>query len=226
MTRHKDVIPTSWPWHGQVKVTEINVIDHLKYGGKHGIVRWHTAKKFHGRNQRHDQSNTNSPKISPAPHQCHPNLHPTMQPHTCSPQLSKPKVMKNKKSEESDDNNIKRDHDIYDKLDETQDFKVADGIVFFTRTFRYLGSLISYNLRNKEDIKARIAAANASICALKEIWSNPHLDTYNWRRAILVVKSIWLICEEAYCRSLVWCRTGKIVLGNVRSRAFAVWPKS
>jgi len=87
--------------------------------------------------------------------------------------------MKNKKSEESDDNNIKRDHDIYDKLDETQDFKVADGIVFFTRTFRYLGSLISYNLRNKEDIKARIAAANASICALKEIWSNPHLDTYN-----------------------------------------------
>ena len=47
-----------------------------------------------------------------------------------------------------------------------------------------------------------------------------------WRRAILMVKSIWLIYEEAYCRGLVCCRTGKIVLGNVRSRAFAVWPKS
>ena len=121
----------------------------------------------------------NSPKISPAPHQCHPNLNPTMQPHTCSPQLSKPKVMKNKKSEESDDNNIKRDQDIYDKLDETQDFKVADGVVFFMRTFGYFGSLISYNLRNNEDIKACIAAAYSSIGALKEIWSNPHLDTYN-----------------------------------------------
>ena len=87
--------------------------------------------------------------------------------------------MKNKKSEESDDNNIKRDQDIYDKLDETQDFKVADGVVFFMRTFRYLGSLISYNLRNNKDIKARIAAANSSIGALKEIWSNPHLETYN-----------------------------------------------
>ena len=65
--------------------------------------------------------------------------------------------MKNKKSEEPNDDNIKRDHYIYDKLDETQDFKVADGIVSFTRKFRYLGSLISYNLRDDEDIKARIS---------------------------------------------------------------------
>ena len=64
-------------------------------------------------------------------------------------------------------------------LDETQDFSVADGFVSFTRTFRYLGSLITYNLRDDEDIKARIAAANASMGALKEIWSNPNLNTYN-----------------------------------------------
>jgi hypothetical protein len=87
--------------------------------------------------------------------------------------------MKKKKSEEPDDDNIKREHDIYDKLDETQDFIVADGIFSFTRTFRYLGPLISYNLRNNKDIKARIAAANASMGALKEIWNNPYLDTYN-----------------------------------------------
>ena len=87
--------------------------------------------------------------------------------------------MKNKKSEEPNYDNIKRDHYIYDKLDETQDFKVADGIVSFTRKFRYLGSLISYNLRDDEDIKARIAAANASMGALKEIWSDPNLNTHN-----------------------------------------------
>jgi hypothetical protein len=52
-------------------------------------------------------------------------------------QLSMPNVMKKKKSEEPDDDNIKREHDIYDKLDEIQDFIDSSGIVFFTRTFRY-----------------------------------------------------------------------------------------
>ena len=45
--------------------------------------------------------------------------------------------------------------------------------------FKYLGSLISYNLRDDNDITARIAAANASMGALKELWRNPHLDMYN-----------------------------------------------
>jgi hypothetical protein len=67
---------------------------------------------------------------------------------------------------------------MYDKLDETQDFTVADGFVSFTRTFKYLGSLICYNLRDDEDIAARLAAANASMGRLKEVWRNPHLDIY------------------------------------------------
>jgi hypothetical protein len=69
-------------------------------------------------------------------------------------------------------------HEMYDRLDETQTFQVANGFVRFTRTFQYLGLLISYNLRNYDDITARIAAANASIGALKEVWRNPHLDVY------------------------------------------------
>ena len=40
----------------------------------------------------------------------------------------------------------KREHAMYDQLDETQDFPVTDGFVSFTWTFRYLGSLISYLL--------------------------------------------------------------------------------
>ena len=68
---------------------------------------------------------------------------------------------------------------MYDKLDETQNFPVADGFVSFTRTFRYLGSLISYNLRDDDDITSRLAAANASMGRLTEVWRNPHLDVYN-----------------------------------------------
>ena len=55
-------------------------------------------------------------------------------------------------------------HKMYDRLNEPKDFLVADG------------SLISYNLHDDDDITARIAAANASMGALKELWRNPHLD--------------------------------------------------
>jgi hypothetical protein len=81
--------------------------------------------------------------------------------------------------EEHDPGQTEREHDMYDQLDETKNFSVADGFVSFTRTFKYLGSLISYNLRDDDDITARIAAANASMGALKELWRNPHLDMYN-----------------------------------------------
>ena len=86
------------------------------------------------------------------------------------------------------------EHDMYDQLDETKNFSVADGFVSFTRTFKYLGSLISYNLRDDDDITARIAAANASMGALKELWRNPHLDMYNKYllfRAILMNLLLW-----------------------------------
>jgi hypothetical protein len=81
--------------------------------------------------------------------------------------------------DEHDPGQTEREHAMYDKLDETQNFPVADGFVSFTRTFRYLGSLISYNLRDDDDITSRLAAANASMGKLKEVWRNPHLDVYN-----------------------------------------------
>jgi hypothetical protein len=77
--------------------------------------------------------------------------------------------------EEHDLGQTEREHKMYNRLDEMKDFPVADGFVSFTRTFRYLGSLISYNLQDDDDITARIAAANASMGALKDLWRNPHL---------------------------------------------------
>ena len=78
-----------------------------------------------------------------------------------------------------DPGQTEREHAMYGKLDETQNFPVADGFVSFTRTFRYLGSLISYNLRDDDDITSRLAAANASMGKLNKIWRNPHLNAYN-----------------------------------------------
>ena len=66
----------------------------------------------------------------------------------------------------------------YDALPDTQQFEVADGYVNFCRTFKYLGSRISYNLRDDANIEAQLAVANQSMGALKEVWCNPHLDTY------------------------------------------------
>jgi hypothetical protein len=48
--------------------------------------------------------------------------------------------------EEHNPGQTEREHDMYDRLDETKNFSVADGFVSFTRTVKYLGSLISYNL--------------------------------------------------------------------------------
>jgi hypothetical protein len=58
---------------------------------------------------------------------------------------------------------------IYDKLDKTKDIAVENGYVTFMQLFRYLGSLISYNLRDDDGVTARVAAATASMGALKEV---------------------------------------------------------
>jgi hypothetical protein len=78
------------------------------------------------------------------------------------------------------DNEEKADHKgaIYDKLDDAKDIAVNNGYVTFTRLFKYLGSLISYNLCDNEDVTARVATANASMGALTEVWQNPHLNLY------------------------------------------------
>ena len=79
-------------------------------------------------------------------------------------------------------------------LPETAPVNMADGYVTFSRKFKYLGSRISYSLHNDDDINARLAAASQSMGALKEVWRNPHLDTYSKYllfRAIPVNLLLW-----------------------------------
>ena len=68
---------------------------------------------------------------------------------------------------------------MYNDLEETQPIPVADGQVTFTRHFKYLGSHISYNLRDDYDIKSRLTAASQSMGALKNVWDNLHMDIYS-----------------------------------------------
>ncbi len=89
-----------------------------------------------------------------------------------------PRKKKQKEKKETWEAARQRRIDIrYDALPATQQIEIADGYVTFCRTFKYLGSRISYNLRDDADIEARLAAANQSMGALKEVWRNPHLDT-------------------------------------------------
>ena len=67
----------------------------------------------------------------------------------------------------------------YDALPEMAQIKIANGYVTFSRKFKYLGSRISYNLCINNNINARLAAASQNMGALKEVWCNPHLDTYS-----------------------------------------------
>jgi hypothetical protein len=39
--------------------------------------------------------------------------------------------------------------------------------------------MVAYNLHDDDDVTVRIAAAKASMGALKEVWQNKHLNTYN-----------------------------------------------
>ena len=49
-------------------------------------------------------------------------------------------------------------------------------MVTFCRHFKYLGSCMSFNLRDDVDVDARILAATQSMGALNNVWSNPHLS--------------------------------------------------
>ena len=82
-------------------------------------------------------------------------------------------------NDENDEEQKEREGGIYDKLDETKDIEVANGYVTLTQSFRYLESMVAYNLHDDDDVTVRIAAAKASMGALKEVWQNKHLNTYN-----------------------------------------------
>jgi hypothetical protein len=121
-------------------------------------------------------------------------------------------------SRESEHARTTREDAMYDTLPETEAINVADGCVTFCRTFKYLGSRITYNLRDDNDIDARLSAASRSMGALKEIWRNPHLDTYSKYllfRAIPINLLLWG-CETWSLRQTLLRRLEVFLHRNIR----------
>ena len=73
----------------------------------------------------------------------------------------------------------RREEIAYDELPETRLIIVKDGFFAFCQHFKYLGSWISFSLREDHDIKNRLAAANASMGAMSKIWDDNHVETYS-----------------------------------------------
>ena len=99
-----------------------------------------------------------------------------------------------KQKKESHNSKCKREETEYITLTETKQISVADGFVTFCPHFKYLGSWISFSLRDEFDVAKRIAAANTSMGAMKKFWDDDHVDEY----------SKYMIFRATPCNLLLW----------------------
>jgi len=67
----------------------------------------------------------------------------------------------------------------YDTCEETRPINVADGFVIFVKHFKYLGSYISYNLRDDYDVHIRITTAYKAMGALHSFWKCNEIEKYS-----------------------------------------------
>ena len=88
-------------------------------------------------------------------------------------------VPRQKEKRESHETKCKREDSEYMSLAETATMQVADGYITFCKHFKYLGTWVSYSLRDDYDISKRIAAANAAMGALENFWIDDHVDMYS-----------------------------------------------
>ena len=70
-------------------------------------------------------------------------------------------VPKQKEKRESHKARCKREDSEYVSLEETATMQVVDGYITFCKHFKYLGTWVSYSLRDDYDILKRIAAVYA-----------------------------------------------------------------
>jgi hypothetical protein len=68
-----------------------------------------------------------------------------------------------------------REDELYDSDPETANFDVIEGFVSYTKHFKYLGSMISYSLRDDLDIQRRIDAAGKAMGALNGFFKQPQV---------------------------------------------------
>ena len=71
----------------------------------------------------------------------------------------------------------KRRRLAYIESPETQRIHIPSvGFIDYTANFKYLGSLTSFDLREDDDIQARITKASQQMGALKNVWDSQHIE--------------------------------------------------
>lgn len=93
---------------------------------------------------------------------------------------------------------LKRMDELYNNSEETNRIEIEDGFVDFTKHFKYLGSYISYHMRDDYDIKKRIAAGSKTMGALSGFWNNDHVDMFIKYRIFMAIPVTLLLwgCES------------------------------
>jgi hypothetical protein len=89
-----------------------------------------------------------------------------------------------------------RESAIYDKAPQTARIWVREnkGFIDFTKVFKYLGSLITFDLRDDQDIQRAVNKAYQAMGALKNIWDNQYMDMktkYAFFMAIPINLLLW-----------------------------------
>jgi hypothetical protein len=83
------------------------------------------------------------------------------------------------------------------EIKDTSNIKVNDGFVQFTKQFRYLGSIILFNLNDSVDIDARISqAASKPMGALKNFFKCDQVSLYAKRLIYLVIPVLTFVYGE------------------------------
>ncbi|KAL7539446.1 hypothetical protein ACHAWF_006408 [Thalassiosira exigua] len=70
----------------------------------------------------------------------------------------------------------KLEDNLYDSCSETQDVPVKDRFVSYCKHFKYLGSWMTYSLRDDKDIDMRISAAGKAMGALNYFYSRKEIS--------------------------------------------------
>ena len=95
---------------------------------------------------------------------------------------------------------VKKIEDMaYENLSEKKLIFVLDIFINFFWHFKYLGTWISFSLRNNQDVAKRLAAANASMGAMIKIWDDNHVETY----------SKHMLFRATSCNLLLWGRESR-----------------
>ena len=117
------------------------------------------------------------------------------------------------------DKRSKLEDNLYDNCQETEIIKVGDGFITYCKIFKYLGSWISYNLRNDYDIEKRIAAASKSMDALKDFFSRKEVSTQSKYLIFMAVPVSLLLwgCESWAVRKVLLGKLEQCVRRQIRN---------